>query len=138
MEVENYLGIPMTDPEDLKIQTCVAQGDLGHQQPMDYSMYLNVVTGYMLCLCLLFMLGFRTEMHRTKADTTHGLNSAAGEPSKKAMNGGSAIAFSKDPEAGCSGGVSGESGSSREEASEEEKLALVGTSMTKQPTVQIS
>ncbi len=37
-------------------------------------MYLNVITGYMLALSLLFMLGFRTEMHRAKADTTIGQN----------------------------------------------------------------
>lgn len=68
MEIENYMGNPLTSEEDLKIQSCVAEGDSGHQQPKDYSSYLNFITGYMLVLSVLFMLCFSTVMHRTNAD----------------------------------------------------------------------
>ena len=61
MIVENPLGYPLTD-EEMKIQTCVAEGDHGHQQPKDYSSYLNFVTIYMLVLCALFMLCFNVSV----------------------------------------------------------------------------
>merc|ERR1712018_345169 len=78
MIVENPLGYPLTD-EEMKIQTCVAEGDHGHQQPKDYSSYLNFVTIYMLVLCALFMLCFKTEMKRTNADeNSKKINAAVG------------------------------------------------------------
>jgi hypothetical protein len=45
MEVENYFGSPLTD-EEMLIQSCVAPGEDGHQQPKNYSSYLNFITGY--------------------------------------------------------------------------------------------
>ncbi len=67
MVVENYLSTDLSD-EEMLIQTCVAPGDEGHQQPKDHSAYLNFITVYMLCLSALFMLCFKTEMKRTNAD----------------------------------------------------------------------
>lgn len=67
MEIENHVGTPLNE-EEMKLQTCVAHGDLGHQQPKDYSTYLNFITVYMLCLSVLFMVCFRTEMKRSNAD----------------------------------------------------------------------
>ena len=67
MVVENPLGYDLS-PEEMEIQTCVENGDEGHQQPKDYSSYLNFITIYMLVLCALFMLCFKTEMKRTIAD----------------------------------------------------------------------
>ena len=67
MVVENPLGNPLTE-EEMKIQSCVALGEDGHQQPKDYSSYLNFITIYMLVLCALFMLCFKTEMKRANAD----------------------------------------------------------------------
>ena len=67
MEIENHVGSPLNE-EEMKIQTCVAQDDLGHQQPKDYSTYLNFITVYMLVLSCLFLLCFSTEMKRTNAD----------------------------------------------------------------------
>lgn len=67
MEVENHTGGPLSE-EDKLIQSCVAQGDSGHQQPKDYSGYLNFITIYMVLLSLLFMIFFKTDMKRTMAD----------------------------------------------------------------------
>ena len=67
MVVENSLGYPLTE-EEMKIQSCVALGEDGHQQPKDYSSYLNFITIYMLVLSALFMLCFKTEMKRANAD----------------------------------------------------------------------
>ena len=67
MQAENMLGTPL-DQEAMAIQTCVAEGDLGHQQPKDYSSYLNFVTIYMSVLILIFIGFFNTEMKRTNAD----------------------------------------------------------------------
>ena len=49
MQVENYFGTPLTD-EEMKIQSCVADPHdaHGHQQPKDYSAYLNFVAIYMV------------------------------------------------------------------------------------------
>ena len=49
MQVENYFGSPLTE-EEMQIQSCVdvSNGDAhGHQQPKDYSAYLNFVAIYM-------------------------------------------------------------------------------------------
>ena len=67
MVVENSLGYPLTK-EEMKVQSCVALGEDGHQQPKDYSSYLNFITIYMLVLSALFMLCFKTEMKRANAD----------------------------------------------------------------------
>lgn len=67
MMIENHVGTPLSD-EDMKIQTCVDAGDVGHQQPKDYSNYLNFITVYMLLLSALFMICFKTEMKRSNAD----------------------------------------------------------------------
>ena len=40
----------------------------GHQEPKNYSNYLNFITIYMVILSLLFMIFFKTDMKRTKAD----------------------------------------------------------------------
>ena len=67
MELENHISSDLSE-EKMKIQTCVDPSDLGHQQPKDYSNYLNFITVYMLLLGLLFMLFFKTDMKRTNAD----------------------------------------------------------------------
>ena len=67
MEMENNISSDLSD-DLMKIQTCVAEGDHGHQQPKDYSAYLNFITVYMLLLGLLFMIFFKTEMKRSNAD----------------------------------------------------------------------
>ena len=67
MEMENHISFDLSD-DLMEIQTCVAEGDHGHQQPKDYSAYLNFITVYMLLLGLLFMIFFKTEMKRTNAD----------------------------------------------------------------------
>ena len=68
MEVENFLGKPLSDDEML-IQSCVDPNDPGHQQPKDYSTYLYVINAYMIFFIVLFILFFKTEMKRTIADT---------------------------------------------------------------------
>ena len=67
MEMENHISSDLDD-EKMEIQTCVSKDDHGHQQPKDYSAYLNFITVYMLLLGLLFMLFFKTEMKRSNAD----------------------------------------------------------------------
>ena len=67
MEMENHISSDLS-PEMMEIQTCVAKDDHGHQQPKDYSAYLNFITVYMLILGLLFMIFFKTEMKRSNAD----------------------------------------------------------------------
>ena len=67
MEMENHISSDLS-PEMMEIQTCVAKDDHGHQQPKDYSAYLNFITVYMLLLGLLFMIFFKTEMKRSNAD----------------------------------------------------------------------
>jgi FLVCR family MFS transporter 7 len=67
MELENHISSDLSK-EKMEIQTCVDPSDHGHQQPKDYSNYLNFITVYMLLLGLLFMLFFKTEMKRTNAD----------------------------------------------------------------------
>ena len=67
MVVENYVGTPLS-ADQMLIQTCVSEHDGGHQQPKDYSSYLNFITVYMLLLSVLFMICFRTEMKRSNAD----------------------------------------------------------------------
>ena len=49
MQVENYFGSPLTE-EEMQIQSCVADPHdaHGHQQPKDYSAYLNFVAIYMV------------------------------------------------------------------------------------------
>lgn len=70
MQVENLVGQPLS-PEKMKIQSCVALDDQGHQQPKDYGTYLNFITCYMIFFVLLFVLFFRTKMNRTNADWQH-------------------------------------------------------------------
>jgi FLVCR family MFS transporter 7 len=70
MEIENYLGEPLSE-EKMQIQSCVASGDLGHQQPKDYSTYLYVINGYMIFFIVAFIIFFKTEMKRTNADVDH-------------------------------------------------------------------
>ena len=67
MEVENFLGKPLSE-EAMLIQSCVAPGDSGHQQPKDYSTYLYVINSYMVFFIIVFIIFFKTEMKRTKAD----------------------------------------------------------------------
>ena len=67
MEIENYLGGPLTE-EEMQIQSCVSLTDTGHQQPKDYSNYLYFITGYMMTFVIIFMIFFGTELKRTKAD----------------------------------------------------------------------
>jgi hypothetical protein len=47
MEVENALGLPLSD-EEMLIQSCVDPNDPGHQQPRDYTNYLYVINSYMI------------------------------------------------------------------------------------------
>lgn len=68
MEVENYLGTPLTD-EEMLIQTCVSPDDHGHAQPKHYGSYLNFLAIYTIIISLIFMVFFRTDMKRTLADT---------------------------------------------------------------------
>ena len=74
MEFENYFGSlesATLTPKDRKIQTCIMIGQdegHGHQEPKNYSNYLNFITIYMVILSLLFMIFFKTDMKRTKAD----------------------------------------------------------------------
>ena len=65
IQVEGYLGPPLSD-EDMEIQTCIEPGEAGHEQPKDYSNYLNFITGYMTFFILVFIFFFRTEMKRCK------------------------------------------------------------------------
>ena len=51
MEVENSLGLPLSD-EEMLIQSCVDPNDLGHQQPRNYQNYLYVINGYMIFFIL--------------------------------------------------------------------------------------
>ena len=51
MEVENALGMPLSEDEML-IQSCVDPNDPGHQQPRDYSHYLYVINSYMIFFIL--------------------------------------------------------------------------------------
>jgi len=67
MPLENYLGHPL-DGQDHLIQTCVTENDTGHQQPKNYSTFLNFMAIYMISLTLLFLVFFNTELKRTKAD----------------------------------------------------------------------
>ena len=67
MEIENFLGEPLSE-EAMKIQSCVAPGDEGHQQPKDYTTYMYVINGYMIVFIVVFIIFFKTEMKRTKAD----------------------------------------------------------------------
>ena len=70
MQFENYFGTDLSD-EEMKIQTCIALNDdlgHGHQTPKDYSNYLNFITIYMMLLSALFMIFFKTDMKRSKAD----------------------------------------------------------------------
>ncbi len=65
--MENSLGTPLSD-EDMLVQTCVEPGETGHQQPKDYASYLNFITCYMVAMTLLFVVAFRSDMKRTRAD----------------------------------------------------------------------
>ena len=65
MVIENYMGTSLVNND---IQTCVKPGDTGHQQPKDYSSYLNFIAVYIGLTQLLFILFFDTEMKRSKAD----------------------------------------------------------------------
>lgn len=67
MMAENYLAGPLSG-EDLLIQTCAADNETVHQQPKDYSMYLNVLSIYFISLTILVLTFFHTELKRTKAD----------------------------------------------------------------------
>ena len=72
MEMENHISSDLSE-DKMDIQSCVARDadghfDEGHQQPKDYSAYLNFITVYMLLLGLLFMIFFKTEMKRSNAD----------------------------------------------------------------------
>ena len=67
MIVENHMGTPLTESQ-MEVQTCVIDPHEGHQQPKDYSDYLNFITVYMLLLSVLFMIFFKTEMKRSNAD----------------------------------------------------------------------
>jgi len=71
MLAENGLGRPLTEDEML-VQSCVAAGESGHQQPKDYGSYLTFITVYMSSLIIVFALFFRTEMKRTLADAAIG------------------------------------------------------------------
>ncbi len=51
MEVENALGLPLSE-EEMLIQSCVDPNDPGHQQPRDYSNYLYVINAYMIFFIL--------------------------------------------------------------------------------------
>ena len=70
MEVENFLGKPLSE-EAMLIQSCVAPDDPGHQQPKDYSTYLYVINAYMIFFIIVFIIFFKTEMKRTKADVAN-------------------------------------------------------------------
>ena len=68
MMVENALGTPLSE-EQMSIQTCITEDDHGgHQQPKDYSTYLYFISGYMSVLIIVFIIFFKTELKRTKAD----------------------------------------------------------------------
>ena len=69
MYMENHLGTPFpkNSPES-EIQSCVSKEDAGHQQPKDYSSYLNFITVYMVVMSCIYMVFFKTDMKRTKAD----------------------------------------------------------------------
>ena len=70
MQFENYFGAELSE-EEMKIQTCIDLNDdlqHGHQNPKDYSNYLNFITIYMMLLSALFMIFFKTDMKRSKAD----------------------------------------------------------------------
>ena len=69
MYMENNLGTPF-DPNspESEIQSCVSKEDTGHQQPKDYSNYLNFITVYMVIMSCIYMVFFKTDMKRTKAD----------------------------------------------------------------------
>ncbi len=75
MQVENSFGGPL-DEEGMSVQSCVLEGEHGHQQPKDYSSYLNFITVYMCSLIVIFIVFFRTELHRTNADNAE--NSGGG------------------------------------------------------------
>ncbi len=77
--MENSFGRPLSE-EEMLIQTCVEPGDEGHQQPKDYTSYLAFITAYMGFFIMVFVLFFKTELHRTNADSarrSQGANSSS-------------------------------------------------------------
>ena len=64
MEVENYFGSPLTE-EEMQIQSCVADPNdaHGHQQPKDYSAYLNFVAIYMVWIISNTVKEFELQIH---------------------------------------------------------------------------
>ena len=72
MYMENHLGTPFPkNSEESEIQSCVSKEETGtgkHQQPKDYSSYLNFITVYMVIMSCIYMVFFKTDMKRTKAD----------------------------------------------------------------------
>ena len=69
MYMENHLGTPFPkNSKESEIQSCVSKEDTGHQQPKDYSNYLNFITVYMVIMSCIYMVFFKTDMKRTKAD----------------------------------------------------------------------
>ena len=88
MYMENHLGTPFPkNSEESEIQSCVSKEDTGHQQPKDYSSYLNFITVYMVVMSCIYMVFFKTDMKRTKADE----ESATKERSKIVINAESSI-----------------------------------------------
>ena len=67
MAIENCFGGPLS-AEDLLIQTCSAHDDSCHQQPKDYSTFLNFMTIFLITLTLMFLIFFNTELKRSIAD----------------------------------------------------------------------
>ena len=60
MGLENVLNSEL-DEASLKIQTCVGEDDHGHQQPRDYSSYLNALAIYRY-LCKLKIMKFTVNL----------------------------------------------------------------------------
>jgi len=84
MVIENWLGQPLPQ-EYVELETCSLRHDYGeeageegheaalleggdnHLEPKDYTLYLLVVTIYMLVLISIYMFFFKTELRRTNA-----------------------------------------------------------------------
>ena len=69
MLLENLLNDPL-DPEAMEIQTCTKEGHQ-HQDPRDYSKYLNFLAVFVWVMFAIFVVFFKTEMKRSNADKLH-------------------------------------------------------------------
>ena len=67
MAVEAILYRPLSETE-LEQQTCAEKGDMDHEMAKDYLPYSIFITIYTSAFIALFVLFFRPEMKRTRAD----------------------------------------------------------------------